>query len=187
MITTQQTALLKKELQAMELRLAETSKETEITNAAQEEVGELSMYDNHPADMGTELYEREKDLALHTHAESELEKVKRALRAIQEGTYGICEQCGMDIQFDRLDAIPYTTLCIEDAQKSLPEEHQVTKDDLLMAEPNSFAKRREGAAKDYEDSFEEIAKSGTSETPSDFIGHGKRDYDNLYDVKKEDI
>ncbi|MEM5591840.1 hypothetical protein AAHH67_09065 [Niallia circulans] len=39
-----------------------------------ESVGELSSYDNHPADLGTELFEREKDSALEQHDQSELEK-----------------------------------------------------------------------------------------------------------------
>src|SRR5699024_12507294 len=47
--------------------------------------GELSMYDNHPADMGTELYERERDQALEVHAASELDKVEQALQAIEIG------------------------------------------------------------------------------------------------------
>ena len=47
-------------------------------------VGELSAYDNHPADMGTELYDREKDFALEEHADSELNKVNAALLAMDE-------------------------------------------------------------------------------------------------------
>ena len=49
-----------------------------------ETVGELSAYDNHPADMGTELYDREKDFALEEHADSELNKVNAALLAMDE-------------------------------------------------------------------------------------------------------
>ncbi|PIC97933.1 molecular chaperone DnaK [Sporosarcina sp. P31] len=170
----------------MEDRLTETENETEIVNTAQDDVGELSMYDNHPADMGTELYEREKDIALHTHAEGELEKVQNALQAIKDGTYGTCEVCGKEIQVERLEAIPYTTVCIEDAQKDVPTDRPVEDDLLKMADPNSFAARREGDAIDYEDSFQEIAQSGTSETPSDFSGNKNRDYGDLYDEENED-
>ncbi|PIC64331.1 molecular chaperone DnaK [Sporosarcina sp. P13] len=186
MLTTQQLDQLKNDLNAMEERLSETTGETEILKSAQEDVGELSMYDNHPADMGTELYEREKDLALNTHAVDELEKVKHALQAIKEGTYGICEKCGKEIPYERLEAIPYTTVCVEDAEKAVPDDRPVEDDILIMAEPNSFAERRSGASRDYEDSFQEIAKSGTSETPSDFIGNENRDYDDLYDEDNEE-
>src|SRR5699024_9723026 len=55
---------------------------------AQESLGELSNYDNHPADTGTELFERGKDIALHQHREKELEDINEALHAIEEGTYG---------------------------------------------------------------------------------------------------
>src|SRR5699024_11236237 len=53
-----------------------------------EAIGELSSYDNHPADLGTELFERGKDLALTDHAESELERINEALHALEEGSYG---------------------------------------------------------------------------------------------------
>src|SRR5690625_1813151 len=52
-------------------------------------VGDLSSYDNHPADSGTEMYEREKDITLKDHAEQELEKINEALHALEDGTYGI--------------------------------------------------------------------------------------------------
>ncbi|ARD47413.1 molecular chaperone DnaK [Sporosarcina sp. P37] len=186
MLTTKQLQQLEKELRDMEERLTETESETNIVKTAQEDVGELSMYDNHPADMGTELYEREKDIALNTHAEGELEKVQKALQAIKDGTYGTCEVCGKEIQAERLEAIPYTTVCIEDAQKDVPDDRPAEDDLLIMAEPNSFAARRQGEARDYEDSFQEIAKSGTSETPSDFMGNENRDYEDLYDEENED-
>src|SRR5699024_11247916 len=53
-------------------------------------VGELSSYDNHPEDMGTELYERGKDIALNEHTEQELEDINKALHAMEEGTYEMC-------------------------------------------------------------------------------------------------
>lgn len=180
MLTTEQLKQLENELLEMEKNLSQTENETEVTKPPQEEVGELSMYDNHPADMGTELYEREKDIALNTHAEDELAKVQNALQAMKEGTYGVCEVCGKDIPFERLEAIPYTSVCVEDAEKSVPDDRPAEEDLLIMAQPNSFAERRDGAARDYEDSFQEIAKSGTSETPSDFAGNENRDYEDLY-------
>src|SRR5699024_2056457 len=82
----------------------------------QESMGELSNYDNHPADHGTELFERGKDLALNGHAEKELEEINEALHAIAEGTYGICKQCGRDIPFPRLQAKPTADTCIEHAE-----------------------------------------------------------------------
>ncbi|MDX9786099.1 MAG: RNA polymerase-binding protein DksA [Desulfobacterales bacterium] len=41
-----------------------------------------------------------------------IKKIENALEAIEEGTYGICEACGEDISFQRLQARPVTTKCI---------------------------------------------------------------------------
>src|SRR5690625_7732844 len=53
-----------------------------LQSAVKDTTGELSSYDNHPADMGTELFERGKDVALNEHAEKELEEINSALHAI---------------------------------------------------------------------------------------------------------
>ena len=186
MLNEQQQTILKKELLEMKEHLATTAEETDSKESAQEAAGELSMYDNHPGDMGTELFEREKDIALNIHANTELEKVENALQALQDGTYGNCEVCQKEIPFERLEAIPYTTLCIDHAtEQEVPHDRPVEDDILIMANPNSYADRRPGAARDGEDSFQEIAKSGTSETPSDFIGDHDS-YDTLYDSDIED-
>src|SRR5690625_2983495 len=86
-------------------------------------VGELSSYDNHPGDMGTELFERGKDIALNEHTEMELERINEALHAIDEGTYGLCKVCSADISFDRLIALPTANTCIEHKEQE-PEQPQ---------------------------------------------------------------
>lgn len=68
--------------------------------------GELSQYDNHPADSGTELYEREKDIALNGHLKEELSDIEYSLNQMKDGTYGICEVTGKEIPMERLEAIP---------------------------------------------------------------------------------
>lgn len=60
-----------------------------------------------------DLYEREKTLALLRNLEEKLDSIGYALRLIEEGTYGICENCGREIIPARLEALPHTTLCIE--------------------------------------------------------------------------
>lgn len=76
-------------------------------------VGELSSYDQHQADMGTETFEREKDLSILEQVEAELGDVEHALRRLDEGTYGTCEACGKAIPDERLEAMPATRLCLE--------------------------------------------------------------------------
>ena len=56
-------------------------------------VAELSFADNHPADLGTENFERSKDLSLRELHFSQLRQVEEALARISAGTYGICSRC----------------------------------------------------------------------------------------------
>ena len=87
-------------------------------------VVELSSIDQHQADLGTETFEREKDLAILESIEAELADVEHALRRLDEGTYGICEACGRPIDQERLEALPATRLCRDDQQRA--EQDAVT-------------------------------------------------------------
>jgi RNA polymerase-binding transcription factor DksA len=80
----------------------------------QEELSELSTYDQHQADVGSEVFEREKDLSIMQQLEDELAEVQAALGRVEAGTYGNCERCGKPISPDRLEAIPWARLCLED-------------------------------------------------------------------------
>jgi RNA polymerase-binding transcription factor DksA len=73
---------------------------------------ELSSYDQHQADMGTETFEREKDLSILEQVEAELADVEHALRRLDDGTYGTCEVCGTAIPDERLEAMPAARLCL---------------------------------------------------------------------------
>ncbi|MDX6503811.1 MAG: hypothetical protein QOE29_936 [Gaiellaceae bacterium] len=70
--------------------------------------------DNHMAEMATVTVEREIDYGLEENVEQILEAIDAALARIEAGTYGICLRCGKPIGIDRLEAIPYATLCIDD-------------------------------------------------------------------------
>jgi RNA polymerase-binding transcription factor DksA len=79
-----------------------------------ESVAELSGVDQHPADIGTETFEREKDLSILENVEAELADIEHALGRLNDGTYGICEACGRPIDDERLEAMPATRFCLED-------------------------------------------------------------------------
>lgn len=150
-------------------------------------VGELSSYDNHPGDMGTELYERGKDIALNEHAEKELEEINKALHAIEEGTYGICRECSMDIPYDRLKAMPTADTCREHADderfsRNRPVEEEVYSPNINPDEVTSESQ----VVYDAEDAWQEVSRYGTSETPSDFYEDKKR-YSNMYPNSDEDV
>ncbi len=88
-----------------------------LDDAMSDELSELSLYDNHPADIGSELFERGKDVALRDLDKLRLQEVDRALDAIDGGTYGMCAECGEPIDADRLEAYPLATLCIDCKRK----------------------------------------------------------------------
>jgi DnaK suppressor protein len=75
---------------------------------------ELSMVDQHPADVGSETFERDKEMSILYNVEAEMSDVDRALRRISEGNYGRCEACGRPIGAARLEARPAARFCIED-------------------------------------------------------------------------
>ncbi len=70
--------------------------------------------DNHIADSATATLDREVDFTLEENAEQVLHAIDAALERIEAGTYGLCTRCGKPIATERLEALPYATLCIED-------------------------------------------------------------------------
>jgi len=76
-------------------------------------VSEVSGYDDHPADLASETFEREKDQAMVDALEATIGRVELAMEKLKLGTYGICDGCGNKITKKRLDAVPYATLCVE--------------------------------------------------------------------------
>ena len=80
-----------------------------------EETGDLAIGSgDHLADSASETYLRELDGGLEENAEHLLVEIEAALGRIDEGTYGLCTNCGRPIGEERLEAVPYATLCIED-------------------------------------------------------------------------
>jgi RNA polymerase-binding transcription factor DksA len=83
------------------------------TESEQDTLSE-STQTQHPADIGTETFNRERDLSVLESVEAELSDVEHALRRIDEGTYGRCEACGRPIRDDRLEAVPAARFCLDD-------------------------------------------------------------------------
>jgi DnaK suppressor protein len=79
-----------------------------------ESLAELSAMDQHQADVGTETFEREKDLSILEGVQAELFDIEHALQRLEEGTYGTCEACGRPIDEARLEVLPATRLCVDD-------------------------------------------------------------------------
>lgn len=148
----------------------------------QDSVQELSSYDNHPADLGSETFEREKDLAIKMNLDEIHQRIEEALGRIEQGTYGNCEDCGREIPVERLEALPYTTLCIE-CQREEEAHHQNRKrpvEEEVLTPPfaRTFLDGTDNVVTDGEDIWQSVARYGTSETPSD-LG-GERDYEDMF-------
>jgi DnaK suppressor protein len=58
-----------------------------------------------------------KELSIEQNTADLLHKVDHALERVAAGVYGLCESCGKSIPLERLDVLPYATLCIECATK----------------------------------------------------------------------
>src|SRR3954452_2314657 len=96
----------RRRLEAERARLTQVRSDFDVENLTEESenesVSELSSIDQHQADVGTETFEREKDLSILEQIDAELGDVEHALRRIDDGTYGTCEFDGKPIPAERL-------------------------------------------------------------------------------------
>ncbi len=165
----------------------------------QDSISELSMYDNHPADLGTETFERSKDIALREAAQIHLAKIEDALTKIKEDAYGKCDTCGTEIPLERLEAMPATTMCIKCKEKGeqLPDRHPRPIEEDVIVPPfggltHDNSQFELGDAEDEimfdgEDTWQSVARFGTSETPQDISVHGVTDFDHMYIDADENV
>ncbi len=144
-----------------------------ITGDMRESLGELSLIDNHPADIATEVYERSRDVAQHDRLVHRVEAIDVALARYEQGQYGVCEHCGHEIPYERLETLPYTTVCMECSQEEEKEEqhslHREPVEDELLNRPFSrtFKDGTDQVEFDGEDSWQAVARYGTSDSAQD--------------------
>ena len=95
-------------------RLTRTLGELEQQSDAQKEsLQELSVYDQHPGDIGTETFEMEKDASITESVRAALRDIDEAQSRLEAGTYGQCQRCGQPIADERLEAMPAARYCLE--------------------------------------------------------------------------
>lgn len=141
-------------------------------------LSELSTYDNHPADIGTEMFDRSKDMALRGSLEARSRAVDGALQRIEAGSYGICLRCNENIPEERLEARPEAAYCLT-CQARLDREEEIRErarpaEEELLSPPfgrdflDSDIRGAGGQVMfDGEDAWQAVARYGTSETPQD--------------------
>lgn len=155
-----------------------TLEEYGLDKSFTESLGDLSAYDNHPADHGTEMFERSKDVALRDNLRLRLQQVERAQERLTQSAYGRCEVCGSLIDPARLEAEPEATTCLAcqeerdsvernprlDGQGGRPVEEDVLDFGLGFGhhlDPD------ENNAFDGEDAWQAVARYGTANSPQD--------------------
>ena len=143
---------------------------------------ELSNYDNHPADLGSELYSVEINMALKVHEQSKLNDINRALNKFDTGTYGKCESCKQEIPYDRLEALPSARFCMDcEIEK---EAYEINTPDMSYDEVFDAPFGRKYLNKREDDEFEgldqlnDVLKYGSADTPQDMGGY--QDYEEYY-------
>ena len=148
----------------------------EAMNAA---AGELSGYDQHPADLGSEMFEREKQLSLRRDDEKRLEIIERALGKLAAGGYGACEACGRAIPRARLEAEPAALYCIgcERARAGAARMRARPVEEDLLRPP--FARtdmdRRDFTGFDGEDSWQAVERFNSRRAAGRDPGGGEPD------------
>ena len=133
-----------------------------LGDSLRETYSELSLVDNHPADIASETFEIERNRALKANEVTHIKMIDDELNRIKRGTYGICKYCGKDIGDERLKVIPYTSLCIECEETKVPNSKNYFQDrpveEIVIGYPfGSTDKNRDDyTGYDGEDTWQEL-------------------------------
>lgn len=157
-----------------------------LGESQQEAARELSGYDQHTADQGTETFEREKDFGLLAQARVILERIDAALTRMEEGRYGVCEGCGEPIDPARLQALPYATRCVA-CEEAVEERYHRPVEEEALSPPfgRTFLDGEDQTAYDGEDTWQELARYGTANSPQDVPD--AKDFEDAYTDADEAI
>lgn len=91
--------------------------EDTLKKSQKEASGDISGYTYHMADVATDTYDREFSLSLASNERKSIYEFDDALKRIEEGTFGICEDCKSLIAKIRLKAVPQARLCVKCQEK----------------------------------------------------------------------
>jgi len=87
--------------------------EDTLKKSQKDAAGDISGYTYHMADVATDTYDREFSLGLASSDREVLYEIDDAAKRIEDGTFGLCEECKSLITKARLKAVPYTRLCVK--------------------------------------------------------------------------
>lgn len=136
-------------------------KNTQEFGAMDEYYTELSFYDNHPADIGTEMFMMEQDKGLVDKLNDTLVEIEYSLEAIDRGDYGKCISCGREIDKERLEVIPYLKLCINCSEEKIPLEKKMEfrpEEEGSISPFSNYKNNDDINGFDREDSYQEVER-----------------------------
>lgn len=140
--------------------------------------GELSHYDNHPGDLGDELFERGKDLALREHDSIRLTEIDEALERLEDGTYGVCQHCGVQIPYARLEVEPAAKYCVdcreEEDEREVQANRPVEENFLYPGFGRTNLDNQDATGFDGEDAWQAVARYGAAvgnDDNPDYLGN----------------
>jgi RNA polymerase-binding transcription factor DksA len=101
----------------LEELLAELERSAAVLQHGGGDTGELSSFDQHPADSGTNLADADREEATLEVLLGQQERVREALARLEQGSYGRCVDCGRELPDERLEARPEAERCVDCQQK----------------------------------------------------------------------
>ena len=113
----------KKKREHFKSRLLEEKEKTQENldgmKEKEEDIGEdldselSSADDNHPGDVGTELYMKEQSEGFQEQLEDKINEIDESLKDMEDGIYGYCKNCDKMISEERLEVMPYAKTCLD--------------------------------------------------------------------------
>lgn len=149
-------------------------KKNQTIDSNSEISSELSFYDNHPGDLGDEIYDIERGRALKGNELSIVNKIDVALASIESKTYGICRECGKKISEERLEFIPYAIYCINCQNKISERKPTSSKDrpieETVLGKPFAYGYNdyKNDTQFDAEDSYQAVARYNNLKNTIDY-------------------
>ncbi len=153
---------------------------------------ELSQYDNHPGDIGTETFMREQDEGFKNQLKDLLLEIEESFEDIRRGSYGICKICNVEIPSARLEIIPHAKTCSNCSEDKNPNEkmYESIEDEYITKYRNSPDENGYDREDAYQDFLEvDIVSGDPSFSTGDYMGianeQNKDEMDDIENISQE--
>jgi YteA family regulatory protein len=153
----------------------------QLNESMRDSLDELSVNDNHPGDLGTEMFERGKDRTLLERDAFRLERIESALERMETGEYGRCKECGAFISPERLNAMPTAEYCVEhEPRQDVSDRRPVEERFLQPPFGRTSMDENDQTAFDGEDAWQIVSSWGNSNSPAMAEDRQVTDYDSVH-------